>query len=85
MMAQTLVLRWDGNADLLHRVRNFGEEAWGALTNAGLGEASIQDIDASRDHFAVSVEKRNIGAATEMLRRLLKRHNLEADVRIERQ
>ena len=83
-MAQKLALRWDGNADLLHRVRNFGEEAWGALANAGLGEASIQEIDAARDQFEVNVEKRNIGPATEVLRRLLKRHNLEADVRIER-
>lgn len=83
-MARKLVLRWDGDADLLHRVRNFGEEVWGALSNAGLAEISIQEIDASRDHFVVSAEKRNIGPVTEVLRRLLKRHNLEADVRIER-
>jgi hypothetical protein len=83
-MAEKLVLRWDGGPDILHRVRNFGGEAWGALNTNALGELSISDVDTATHEFSVSVQKRNIGAAAELLRRLLKRHNLEGDVRIER-
>lgn len=85
MSAVRLLLCWNGDVDLLHRVRDFGEDAWGELARSGLGEASMQEIDAATDNFTVSVKKkRKVGVVTELLVRVLRRHNLENDVRIQK-
>ncbi len=84
-MAEKIILRWlGGDHDLPHRVRNFGEDVWGELDRAGLGRASLEEIDRSIDAFNIEIAKRNLGPATDLIHRLLKRHNLEQDVRIER-
>lgn len=83
-MAEALILRWSGDHDWLHRVRNFGEDVWGELNRTSLGEASLEEIDSSIDQFKVTASKRNVGVVTDLLKRLLKRHNLADQVKIER-
>ena len=78
-----LILRWD-DPSLLSRVRNMGEDVWGELRETDEDALSLAAVDAATDHFEISVGRSEIGSVTELIRRKLKRHNLENDVRIER-
>lgn len=80
-----IILRWDDpEFELIHRIHNMGEDLWGQLRDRGIGSADIAEIDGAKDHFTVLVTSRMLGPATELIRKMLKQHNLTDDVRIER-
>lgn len=67
----------------IHRTRNFAEELHLTLRARGLGTTSNPDTMTTELIITVPV-KRHLGEARELLRHLLAKHFMEADVDVQR-
>jgi hypothetical protein len=67
----------------IHRTRNFAEELHFTLRERGLGTTSNPDTMTTELVITVPV-RRNLGEARQLLRHLLAKHFMEADVNVQR-
>lgn len=66
----------ESTGDVVHRFRNFGEDIYRALRD--VCAVSIDEIDRSTTTFVVrDIPKRDLGLATQTIKRELRRHHFE--------
>ena len=66
------------DADLVHRLRNFGEDLYREFSLSGHADIWIEEIDAATTEFHVLVKaKRHLGGVSAFIAKTLKQHNLD--------
>ncbi len=64
--------------DLVHRLRNFGEDLYRGFSLSGQADISLDEIDAATTEFHVLVKaKRHLGGVSAFIAKTLKQHNLD--------
>jgi len=84
-MRLRITIAFDGTAqpdtldrDLVHRLRNFGEDLYREFSESGYAEISIDEIDTATSELRVYVNaKRHLGAVSGFVKKTLQRHNLD--------
>ena len=69
----------DGPDDnLVHRLRNFGEELYREFSLSGQADVSLDEIDSATTEIHVVVSaKRHLGGVSAFIAKTLKQHNLD--------
>ena len=69
----------DGPDDnLVHRLRNFGEDLYREFSTSGQADISLDEIDAATTELHVLVKaKRHLGSVTAFIAKTIQRHNLD--------
>ena len=78
---KTILIRFPTNSDgsLTHQVRNFGEDIWREIEQAGLGDVGgIETVDRAIDELSVTVSRSSkIGTVKLLVERHLRSHLLD--------
>lgn len=66
------------DADLVHRLRNFGEDLYREFSLSGQAAVSLDEIDSATTEIHVLVKaKRHLGGVSAFVAKTLKQHNLD--------
>ncbi len=66
------------DADLVHRLRNFGEDLYREFSLSGQADISLEEIDSATTEIHVLVRaKRHLGGVSAFIAKTLKQHNLD--------
>jgi hypothetical protein len=63
--------------DIIHRIRNFGEDLYRELKRSGLAEIDLAEVDRAIDQIrARTIKVRKVRTVSAFIARMLEQHNL---------
>jgi hypothetical protein len=81
-MARQIIIDFDSPADV-HRVRNFGEDLYGACRDDGWASISLAEVDRATNQLRVTVRSaRRVRRVAAMIEKLLERHHFTDTARL---
>jgi hypothetical protein len=64
-------------ADIVHRIRNFGEDLYRELKRSGLAEIDLDEVDRAIDQIhARAIKVRKVRTVSAFIAKMLEQHNL---------
>lgn len=71
--------------DLVHRLRNFGEDLYREFSTSGYAEISLQEVDTATSELRVFVNaKRHLGTVSAFIKKTLRQHKLDNQFTVSR-
>jgi hypothetical protein len=69
--------------DIIHRIRNFGEDLYRELKRSGIAEIDLGEVDRATDQIrARKIRVRNVRTVSAFISGMLERHNLAGIARV---
>jgi len=84
-MSTRITIAFDSNvhpetvdSNLVHRLRNFGEDLYREFSTSGFAEISLNEVDSATSELrVVRNAKRHIGVVSAFIRKTLQQHKLD--------